>query len=257
MVKTAWAALCAAFLICATPQAEAQESAYGIGPFNIGMSFDEARAQTPSAAWTDSHARLQSRGERHISTLDAFELDGLRFGADLRESDQGGYSIIADAEDRTSTDAATCQARALNILSLFETRIGAFTSSQPGIGFQQAAEPVRPRWGATTIRNSNGVMAVPYITYEGGAPAILARRVNTLGGSFAYVATWNADQRLVEPRDLTSNRIARFGFTAQRREIVQERSYSAVLNAEYQRGSPACRITIQIRRDPALPPLKS
>ena len=107
-----------ALTVCAWPAA-----ASDIGPFRVGMTFDEARAVAPKAKWTETLSRYTQK-VLELEGRNAFKLDGMTFHVNLKPLPYGAYDLAAFHTVERSARRSECEAAFGLTIRALEPRFG-------------------------------------------------------------------------------------------------------------------------------------
>jgi hypothetical protein len=112
-------------MACAAACAFAADRPLQIGPFAIGMTFDAARAITPTLAWRNSQVSPYTSKVLAIVAPDALQLGGLSHAVELRPGYYNSY-LITLRHIESVADPVACERLTLDVLADLESRFGPF-----------------------------------------------------------------------------------------------------------------------------------
>lgn len=94
-----------------------------LGPFRIGMTFEEARAAAPKARWAETRSDYTQK-VIELEGRNAFKLDGLAFHVTLKPLAYGAYDLAAVYSVERGARRAGCEAAVHVVAKALEPRFG-------------------------------------------------------------------------------------------------------------------------------------
>jgi hypothetical protein len=216
-----------------------------IGPFAIGMTFDAARAITPTPAWRNSQVSPYTSKVLAIVAPDAMQLGGLSHAVELRPGYYNSY-LITLRHIESVADPAGCERLTVDVLADLESRFGPFVP-QPRYDDRPFDEKglknssVKLANGATVKVQSGKASEVHRI---GAAPYAVVSAGKQSSLSFET----NED---VSKTPKTANPHWRLGIAEHEAGDSTIRLESSYNRDEY--STPFCKLTTQLDYRPAAP----
>ena len=153
-----WAMLAVMALVFAPAVGRSAEATPGdLGPFRIGMTFEEARAAAPTVAWNDVLSRY-TRKPVSLEGKQALQLNGFGFDVSLKPLAYDGYELdAAHAVRGSGASEHDCKAAFTAATKALEARFGALAPITPLSKEEDGALPIgfstlQFLWRGTTTR---------------------------------------------------------------------------------------------------------
>lgn len=117
-------------------------AAGGIGPFDLGMSFADARAAAPNADWSETLSRYTNKPIA-LEGRDALRLRGLSFDVSLEPLAYEGYQLrIVHAVDGGQASRRRCAEALAMVAETLETQYGALGPIAPLSDREEGGTPL-------------------------------------------------------------------------------------------------------------------